>query len=98
MAAWLPRFDAEGVAAAPLNDLAQTLAHPQVIANDMVVSAKTADGPTVKLVGAPFKLSTHKAVDTPAAPQLGAHTRDVLIDVLHFTDAEVEKLRAAGAL
>ena len=98
VAAWLPRFDAEGVAAAPLNDLGQTLAHPQVIANEMVVKAKAADGLTVKLVGAPFKLSTHKAVETPAAPQLGAHTKDVLTGVLHYTDAEVEKLRSAGAL
>lgn len=98
VAHWRPRFDAEGVAAAPLHDLAQTLVHPQVLANDMVVSARTADGGTIKLVGAPFKLSTHKAVETPAAPKLGAHTDEVLKDVLQFTDADVDKLRSAGAL
>jgi crotonobetainyl-CoA:carnitine CoA-transferase CaiB-like acyl-CoA transferase len=98
IAHWLPRFDGEGVAAAPLHDLSQALVHPQVLANEMVVSARTSDGGAVKLVGAPFKLSTHAAVDTPAAPQLGAHTEEVLKDVLDFTDAEVAQLRSAGAL
>jgi crotonobetainyl-CoA:carnitine CoA-transferase CaiB-like acyl-CoA transferase len=98
VAHWVTRFDAEGVAAAPLNDLSQTLVHPQVLANDMVVEASTADGTKVKLVGAPFKLSTHRALDTPAAPKLGAHTDEILKHVLKYSDGDIARLRASGAL
>ena len=98
VAHWVERFDAEGVAAAPLHDLSQTLVHPQVLANDMVVEARTADGSKVKLVGAPFKLSTHRALDTPAAPQLGAHTDEVLKHVLQYSDGDIARLRSSGAL
>jgi crotonobetainyl-CoA:carnitine CoA-transferase CaiB-like acyl-CoA transferase len=98
VAHWVERFDAEGVAAAPLNDLSQTLVHPQVLANDLVVEARTADGSMVKLVGAPFKLSTHRAADTPAAPKLGAHTDEILKQVLKYSDGDIARLRSSGAL
>ena len=95
---WVERFDKNGVAVAPMHTLDQVLGHPQVLANDMVVDVETSDGGTQKVLGAPFKLSSHEGVAKTAAPDVGADTDAVLRDVLGLTDNEVAALRADGSV
>ena len=91
---WVERFDKNGVAVAPMHTLDQVLGHPQVLANDMVVDVETSDGGTQKVLGAPFKLSSHEGVAKTAAPDVGADTDAVLRDVLGLSDAAIAALRA----
>ena len=95
---WVERFDKNGVAVAPMHTLDQVLAHPQVLANDMVVDVETSDGGTQKVLGAPFKLSSHEGVAKTAAPDVGADTDAVLRDVLGLSDGEIAVLRADGSV
>ncbi|MFT5444940.1 MAG: crotonobetainyl-CoA:carnitine CoA-transferase CaiB-like acyl-CoA transferase [Gammaproteobacteria bacterium] len=98
---WVARLDAHGVAVSPLNDLAQLFEHPQVLANDMLTHATDVDGLRMPLVGMPFKMETDEGVSTPselAVPQLGAHTDEILRDVLSFSEEEIRVLRDTGTV
>lgn len=89
---WIARFDRKGVAAAPLNTLDQVLAHPQVVANELIVEAIDADGSRTRVLGAPFKLRNSDGVAPRAAPRLGADTEQVLRKDLGYDDAQTERL------
>lgn len=54
---WVGHLQACGVPAAPINDIAQALASPQVQARNMVVHAEDPVLGTVGLVGNPLKMS-----------------------------------------
>lgn len=95
---WVERFEANGVAVAPLHTIDQIMAHPQVIANDMVVMADLPDGRQIPLIGMPFKLSTHRKTAARAAPELGADTIDVLRNELGLGDLEIDRLRNESAI
>jgi crotonobetainyl-CoA:carnitine CoA-transferase CaiB-like acyl-CoA transferase len=98
VAYWVERFEAKGVACAPIQTMDQVMTHPQVLANDMRLSVPAADGSPRDLLGTPFKLAEGGGVAGTAAPALGADTDAILRDTLGLTDARIAALRAAGAL
>ena len=98
VAHWVERFEAAKVACAPIHTLDQILAHPQVRANDMVVEVEGSDGAPMAGLGTPFKLSEGGSSARRGVPQLGADTVTVLRDQLAFSDAEIARLQAAGAV
>jgi crotonobetainyl-CoA:carnitine CoA-transferase CaiB-like acyl-CoA transferase len=97
VAYWAERFEARSVACSPLHTVDQVMAHPQVIANAMRVTASDADGVDRDLVGTPFKLAEGGGVAANAAPALGADTAAVLAGRLGLSSEEIERLRAVGA-
>jgi crotonobetainyl-CoA:carnitine CoA-transferase CaiB-like acyl-CoA transferase len=94
---WVERFEARSVACSPLHTVDQVMAHPQVAANAMRVTARDADGVDRDLVGTPFKLSEGGGVAATAAPRLGADTAAVLTDRLGLSMEEIAQLRTEGA-
>jgi len=98
VAAWVGRFEKNGVAVSPLLAMNEVVEHPQVIANDMVVSAQTAEGRAVRLLGMPFKLSAYSGTSPLAAPRLGQNTSEVLRDCLGLKPADIERLQQEGAI
>ena len=70
--------------------IGQVLAHPQVIARQMIREMESPVGP-VPVIGSPLRLS-----DSPARfdriPALGQDTEPILRE-LGYDDAEIEKLR-----
>jgi crotonobetainyl-CoA:carnitine CoA-transferase CaiB-like acyl-CoA transferase len=95
---WVPRFEAKGVAVAPLHTLDQVLTHPQVLANDLVVEAVDGTGARTRVLGAAFKLQQSGGVSTRAAPLLGADTEQVLRDDLGYDAEGIERLRQCRAI
>lgn len=95
---WVERFDRQGVAAAPLLGMDEIMSHPQVLANEMLITARAVDGRAVKLIGMPFKLSGMTGPASEAAPPLGHHTTEVLQSHLGFSAQTIEQLRAEGVL
>jgi crotonobetainyl-CoA:carnitine CoA-transferase CaiB-like acyl-CoA transferase len=98
VAHWVPRFEAKGVAVAPMHALDQVLTHPQVLANDLVVEVADGNGARTKVLGAAFKLLQSDGVNTRAAPLLGADTEQVLRDDLGYDAAGIERLRQCRAI
>lgn len=79
VATWLQRLEAADVPAAPINDVAAVLTHPQVQARNMVVAVDDPALPGFRVAGNPVKLSTQDDPRSRApAPALGADRERLL--------------------
>jgi crotonobetainyl-CoA:carnitine CoA-transferase CaiB-like acyl-CoA transferase len=94
---WLDVLRAARVPCAPVYDVGQALANPQVAHRQMVVEAPHPLGGTVRVPGNPVRLSEHEDAFS-APPLLGQHTDEILHDLLGRTCEEIAALRAAGVV
>jgi crotonobetainyl-CoA:carnitine CoA-transferase CaiB-like acyl-CoA transferase len=92
-AEWVVLLDEAGVPNAPVQTVDQVLSDPQVLANDMVVSARRKDGSEVTLLGMPFKLSATPGDASIAPPRLGEDTAEVLGTILNLSEEAIAELR-----
>ena len=76
---WLAKFEAEGVPCSPINNVAQMMADPQIVARNMIVTANDPDIGPLKMQGNPIKLSAFDDPKTrPPAPDLDADRAAIL--------------------
>jgi len=76
---WLDALQAAGIPSGPLNDVAQVMADPQVLARNMIVESLDPELGAVRMQGNPIKLSAHDDPKTrPAAPELDADRAAIL--------------------
>src|SRR6185503_8420831 len=83
-----------GVPAAPVNNVAEMVADPQVQAREMFVEL---DHPTygrLKTTGTPLKLSETPGRIKWLAPSPGEHNRDVFVDLLGHSPDDLARWRA----
>ncbi|WP_295857623.1 CaiB/BaiF CoA-transferase family protein [uncultured Xylophilus sp.] len=95
---WLAQLREARIPCGPVNNFAQALADPQVVARDMVVEVPLPAGGTVRMPGNPVKLSAAADRAFTAPPTLGAQTREVLGDWLGYDAQQLDALRAQGAI
>jgi crotonobetainyl-CoA:carnitine CoA-transferase CaiB-like acyl-CoA transferase len=94
--AWLDRFGAAGIPAAPVQTLSEVVADQQVEARKAIVEMRR-DGETVYGVRSPWRLSSQPVTAARAAPGLGADTVAVLRE--HgLSEEQVGQLLADGAV
>jgi len=89
---WLELLELHAIPCGPINNYAEALADPQVVAREMVVDV---DHPTLgplHSLGSPIKMSETPALVERRAPLLGEHTEEVLREA-GFTDSEIRGLR-----
>lgn len=87
-----------GVPAAPVNNVAEMVADPQVQARGMFVEF---DHPTygpLQLTGTPLKLSETPGRIERLAPLPGEHNQDIYIDVLGYTSDDLRQWAADGII
>ena len=89
---WIALFENNGLPCGPVYSVAETLAHPQVKAREMVVERLHPKAGTVKMTGVPVKLSDTPGQVGEAPPLLGQHTDDVLKD-LGYGDEDILRFR-----
>ena len=88
------RFLAIDAPVAPVNDVAQICADPQFVARENVATVEDEElGGAVRMQNVVGKFSATPGRIRRAGPRLGEHNREILIDRLGFTAAELE---AAG--
>ena len=76
---WLVALEAAGVPCGPLNDVADVMADPQVLARNMIVESLDPDLGPIRMQGNPVKLSAHEDSKTRgAAPDLDADRAAIL--------------------
>ncbi len=97
-AEWVGRLRPAGVPCGSVRDVAEVLQDPHLEARGMIERLEHAVVGAMRVTGVPVKLSgTPGAVRTPP-PTLGQHTVEILTKDLGYSEAEVQRLRAEGAI
>ncbi|KEO52611.1 CaiB/BaiF CoA transferase family protein [Thioclava pacifica] len=94
---WIVRLNAAGVPCGRVQDLREVFDDPQIRAQEMAIDVEHPGHGTVRMLGFPVKLDQTACEVRLPAPELGAHTQDVLRDA-GLSEAEIEALSAAGVL
>ncbi|GAA6121673.1 CoA transferase [Acidovorax sp. FG27] len=95
---WLERLREARIPCGPVNDFAQALSDPQVLARDMVVTVPLPDGEPLRMPGNPVKLSSAPQRSFGAPPRLGEQTAAVLGGWLGYPAERLARLREDGAI
>jgi len=96
--AWEAILAPLGIPCGPINRMDEVFADPQVQHLQMVLEAEHPAAGTVRMVRNPVSFSLTPVDLRQVPPRLGEHTEEVLRDILGYSAAEVEALRAAGAV
>ncbi|HBX80272.1 MAG TPA: CoA transferase [Propionibacteriaceae bacterium] len=97
-AEWIRRSDELGVWAGPVYDYPMLAADPHVAATGMFVDQPNAhDGPPIKTVRPPLKLSETPTAIRKSAPALGQHSREVLREA-GLAEDSIDALITTGAV
>ena len=96
-AQWIEAFDAANVPVGPVHTIGEALGHEQALARGMVVDLEHPDAGATKALGCPVHFSATPVTVTRAAPTLGQHTREVLLEA-GYADEEIDRLAADGAV
>jgi crotonobetainyl-CoA:carnitine CoA-transferase CaiB-like acyl-CoA transferase len=95
---WVDVMEAAGVPCGPINTLDRVFADPQVQARNTRIDMPHPLVSQVPLVANPIRMSESPVQYRHAPPTLGQHTNEVLSDWLAATAAEIDALRAKGAI
>ncbi|WP_293460215.1 CaiB/BaiF CoA-transferase family protein [Phenylobacterium sp.] len=90
------RLDEVDLVWAPVQTPAQVVDDPQVAAAGALLEVEDGQGGTYRSPAAPARFPGADATVRPAAPGLGQHTREVLVEI-GYSGAEIEAMLAAGA-
>jgi crotonobetainyl-CoA:carnitine CoA-transferase CaiB-like acyl-CoA transferase len=96
-AAWADELSRVGIPAGAINSIDAALAHPQVEARDMVLTAEHPTAGTLRMTGSPIKLSRYTATVRRPPPTLGQHTDEVLRE-LGYSEANIAAMRDEGVV
>ncbi len=92
---WLNALEGAGIPAGPVLSITEMHAHPQTLARNMVPSVEHPVAGSVKTIGLPVKFSATPGGVQHAAPTLGQHTTDVLLE-LGYSEQEIGDLAKSG--
>jgi CoA:oxalate CoA-transferase len=94
---WLAKLRAEGVPAAPINQIDKALSDSQTLSRNMVVDVTHSLGGEIKLLGNPIKMSRTPCEEFASPPTLGQHTTEVLRDVLGYLPEKIQEYEKNGS-
>jgi crotonobetainyl-CoA:carnitine CoA-transferase CaiB-like acyl-CoA transferase len=95
---WLELLEKAQVPCAPINDIAQVFADPQVLARGMKGELAHPLSGSMPFIANPMRFSETPVSYERAPPLLGQHTREVLEELLGIGEADFDALKAAGAV
>ena len=93
---WIGHLNGAGVPCGRVADLRAVFADPQVRAQEMVIEVEHPGHGPVRMTGFPVKLDATPCRARLPAPELGAHTEDVLREL--GLGGDIARLRAAGVI
>ncbi len=94
---WATELENAGIPCAPINDMAEVFADPQVIHRGLRIEVDQDDGARLPVVRSPLNFSATPVRHRPL-PTLGQHTEAVLSEMLGLDDTALRALREAGVI
>lgn len=94
---WLAYFESLGIPCGPINDYAEVMRNPQVVAREMIVDVEHPTLGRLRTLGSPLKMSETPLNAHRRAPLLGEHT-DAVLREAGYTELEIEELRQKRAI
>jgi crotonobetainyl-CoA:carnitine CoA-transferase CaiB-like acyl-CoA transferase len=91
---WVKMLDTADVPVGPINTLDEVFKDPQVLHRGMLVEVDHPTAGRIKIVGIPVKYSNTKPAIRLPPPTLGQHTDQILSELLKYTPAQLDQLRA----
>ncbi|GAA6201365.1 CoA transferase [Aquicoccus sp. SU-CL01552] len=92
--AWITRLNAAGVPCGRVQSLSEAFEDPQIVAQEMAIEVDHPGHGPVRMLGFPVKLDKTPCTPRLPAPELGAHTHEVLQGA-GFTAEEIADLTGA---
>jgi crotonobetainyl-CoA:carnitine CoA-transferase CaiB-like acyl-CoA transferase len=96
-AEWGEAFDRHGLVWGPVQSIAEVVHDPQAHANDVFAKVAHRSGDEIQLVRSPIEFSATPADIRHAAPELGEHTEEVLLETGYTWD-DIAALKEKGAI
>ncbi len=81
-----------------MNNIAQVVKDPHVQAREMILDVAHSRLGKVRLVGTPMKFSRTPCRIEKASPDLGEHSREILMEKLNLSSGEIERLKGDGVI
>ena len=95
---WLEKLGAAGVPAGPINSIDAALDEPQARHRRLAAEIPDAMKGSIPTVASPLRLAQTPPRATLPPPRLGAHSREVLAELLGLDEAELDRLTEAGVI
>ena len=95
---WTEALEMAGVPNGPINTLEQVFREPQAVARGLKIEIPHPLAGKVALVRSPMRFSETPLEHNVPPPLLGQHTDEILRELLGRSDANIDKLRADGAV
>ena len=76
---WLKIFDDNGLPCGPINSITEMFEDPQTIHREMIIEVDNKKAGKSKAIGMPIKFSKSKTEKSKGAPNLGEHTREIML-------------------
>jgi crotonobetainyl-CoA:carnitine CoA-transferase CaiB-like acyl-CoA transferase len=95
---WVELLEANGVPAGPVDSIDAVATNPQVIAREMIAAVDHPVAGTLQVVNSPIRFDGGNQKPSKASPLLGEHTGEVLGNLLHLTQAQIDELAELGAI
>lgn len=98
-AEWLARLADAGIAAGPVNNLAEFAEDAQAWVNEYLLRTHCDEVDREVMVrGLPIRLSKTPGAVRALGPELGQHTEELLVDTLGYTWEEIGQLKEKGVI
>ena len=94
---WIEVLEAHDMICAPVQDYDALLEDQQALDNEYLLTVDHPIAGEMQVVGQPWKFSETPATIAPAAPELGQHTEEILLD-LGYTWDDITALREKKAI
>lgn len=95
---WLNQIQAAGLPCGPINTVPEVFEHPQREERGLVQEVQHSSAGKVSLTGFPYKLSRTPVETHHPPPLLGEHNREILVDLLGYSQTEMDQMREKGII
>ena len=87
-----------GLPCAPVYHVDEAIADPHVNARDLFVEMEHPKAGKIKLINFPVKFSETPAVLNTPAPTLGQHNKEILTEILGYSEEQIKELVSKGII